>query len=83
MTVSHSVFMATAGAIRAVTPNDNTDLPDGPTAGLLIGGAGNVAVIDSSGSTQTFPAQNGQIIPLCVTRVKSTNTTATSIFAFY
>lgn len=67
----------------AVTPNDSTDLPGGRAYGLYIGGAGNVAVVHSAGSTAVtyIGVPVGTILPVEVTRVMATNTTATNIVA--
>lgn len=75
----------------AVTPHDTNPLaPTGgattPTRGLLIGGAGNISVIMASGATVTLviPATAcGVILPVAVTHVRSTSTTATNIVAFF
>ena len=48
---------------------------------LLIGGSGNVAVITAAGDTVTLPVVAGMVLPLRVSRVLSTNTTATPIVA--
>lgn len=74
----------------AVTPNDSIDLSD-PTRGLYVGGAGDVTVImagdNAAGVTnnpQTFSSvPAGTTLPICVTRVKSTGTTATLIQALW
>lgn len=68
---------------KAVTPNDSTDIAQ--TRALYIGGAGNVKV-DMTGGTSavTFTgATAGSILPIRCTRVYSTDTTATSIVALY
>lgn len=67
----------------AVTPSDSTVLL--PTRGLYVGGAGDVAVIlaeDDTAVTLTG-CSAGLIYPLSVTKVMSTNTTATSIVALW
>lgn len=68
---------------EAVTKSDSTVLE--ATRGLWIGGAGNVAVVFSDGgSAKTIvgvPA--GTLLPFAVTKVMSTNTTATDILALY
>lgn len=68
----------------AVTPSDSTVLSY-VTRGLWIGGAGNVKVDMFGGeSGVTFsgvPA--GTILPIAVTKVYSTNTTATLIIGIY
>ena len=71
----------TARSALAVTPNDSTVLQSGIRA-LYVGGAGNVSVVTAGGQTVTFsgvPA--GQILPIQVTRVRATGTTASLILA--
>ena len=62
-----------------VTPSDATVLA--PTwGGLFVGGAGNVAVITMEGTTLTFTGVTaGSILPIVVTKVRATGTTATNI----
>lgn len=74
-----------AGAFRAVavTKSDATLLP--VTRGIYIGGTGDIAVIfagDTAAVTLVAPAL-GIVHPWQVTKVMSTNTTATSIVAMY
>jgi hypothetical protein len=65
----------------AVTPNDSTDLADVASA-LYIGGAGAVKVTTAGGTDVTLSgALVGTILPVRVTRVWSTGTTATNIVA--
>jgi len=71
-----------------VTPSDSADLPPGPDTGscrgLYIGGAGNVNVNLLGGGTAVLTAlAAGQYVVCGVTRVLSTNTTATGIMALY
>jgi hypothetical protein len=65
----------------AVTPNDGTTFK--PTAGLWVGGAGVVAVTMMDGGLDvTFagvPADT--YLPICVTKIKATGTSASSIVA--
>lgn len=64
----------------AVTPHD-TD-PQSSARGLYVGGAGNVAVITRDKAAVTFSAvPAGAILPINVTRVLATGTTATLILA--
>lgn len=69
----------------AVTPSDTVDLTIKPTRGLWVGGGGNVAVLMSAlGTSLVF--QNvgaGVLLPISVTRVLTTGTTATNILALY
>lgn len=67
---------------RAVTTSDTTNIP--PTRGLYIGSAGNVVVDMAYGTTITFVGvQGGTVLPVQVTRIYATNTTATNIVALY
>jgi hypothetical protein len=66
---------------KAVAPADATDLPNGKCAALWIGAAGDV-VIDNNGATITVAVPKG-LFPVACTRVRSTLTTATGIFALY
>jgi len=68
-----------------VTPSDSNDLADGVARTLYIGsGAGkNVVVITRAGNTRTIPVADNFFLYGQFSRVKSTGTTATSIFALY
>lgn len=61
-----------------VVPSDVLDLPSASTGGLLIAVAGNLAVTLLSGATTLITVPAGWI-PLAVTRVWATGTTATGI----
>lgn len=71
----------------SVTPNDSVDLPntsDKPVRAVWIGGSGNIRVNTSDGNDVTFVGcVAGSMIPISVTRIYSTNTTATSINVVY
>lgn len=75
---------STAPAVdaAAVTPADATDLPLVPARGLYIGTTGDVKVTTANGSTVVFTAVTG-VLPLQVSRVWSTLTTASDIIALY
>jgi hypothetical protein len=61
---------------KVITPSDATLLLD--VRGIYVGGAGNVAVTLVSGEVVTFTAVPvGTILPVKVTKVMATNTTAT------
>jgi hypothetical protein len=66
---------------ETVTPSDSTDLVVVSRA-LWIGGAGNISVVMASGATVTFSGiVAGTLLPIRVSRVKATSTTATNIIA--
>lgn len=67
----------------AVTPDDSTVLPC--TKGLWVGTGGNISVIHD-GDTTAVTYQNvpgGVLLPFHVTKVMSTDTTASNIVAIY
>lgn len=70
------------GFAEAVTPHDSTNL-DNLTSGLYIGVTGNVTVVMAGdGGVVTFTAvPAGAILPIIVSRVNTTDTTATNIVA--
>jgi hypothetical protein len=73
---------SSAQSAVVVSPSDTNTLA--PTRGLYIGGAGNIAVTMSDGTTVTFTGVTaGVIFPVSVTQVKATGTTATNIVAVY
>lgn len=76
---------APATRLRAVTPNDSTDLPDGPCRALQIGVAGDINVIakdDEDEQAQVVTVQAG-VWQCMVRRVLATSTTADNIVALY
>ena len=78
-----SLMSDPARSVAAVTPSDSTDI--GPARGLYVGGAGDVAII-AKGNTAAETLRGvraGDILPIRVTKVMSTNTTATAIVALY
>lgn len=70
--------------VRAVTPNDSTDLPNGACKGLYINVAGNVVIHPRDSDTPvTLAVGNNQHLPIQVKRVLATGTTAMGVFALY
>ena len=68
----------------AVTPADATNLPDGIARGLYCTTGGNIAVVLESGATATLttvPANT--VVPISVSVVGATGTTASGIYALY
>jgi hypothetical protein len=66
---------------EVVSKSDTVDLAN-VSRYLWIGGTGDVCVITKGGQTVTLTAvPAGQLIPICVSRVKATNTTATNMIA--
>ena len=79
----HSGLESPAERAFAITGNDSTDLTVTPRA-IYVGGAGNIKVTTIGGDTVTFSgALAGTIIPVRVTRVFSTDTTATNLLGLY
>lgn len=79
-------FSAPATTVVAVTPSDSTDLTG--ARAFYVGTAGDVAIKTIHGASNTtavtlssVPA--GAIVPIQVTRIMSTNTTASNIIALY
>ncbi|MBY3073409.1 hypothetical protein HFO71_24140 [Rhizobium laguerreae] len=75
-----------AGWVWAVTPSDTVDLVI-PTRALFVGGAGNLSVQAFDPATKKLATvvltgvTAGSVLPIEVTRVNSTSTTATTIVA--
>ena len=84
--VSGDYQRTTSGFVdgETVTPSDSNNFAKGVTRAIWVGGAGNVAVVTASGTVLTFvgvPA--GYMLVGQITRVNSTNTTATNMLALY
>lgn len=65
---------------EVVTPSDVTPLAN-PARSLYVGGTGNISVEMYGGGTILFSNVPVGILPIQVTRVNSTNTTATLMVA--
>lgn len=67
----------------AVTPNDSVDLQT-TARGFMVGAAGNVKITTVGGSTVTLTGvAAGVPLPISVSRIWSTGTTATGIVALW
>jgi len=74
-----SSLMAPADDGFAITPNDGADLTRTPRS-IYVGGAGNIALITSKGTTVTFTGlAAGSVLPIRANRVLATGTTATNL----
>ncbi len=85
MTAKGGNFAAPADQGAAVTPSDTVNLTTQSRA-LYVGGAGNVSVVmgGPDANVLTFIAvPAGALLPLIVSRVNATLTTATNIVAVY
>lgn len=61
-----------------VTKSDSTTY-DPPLLSLRVDGAGDVKFDDASGNTDTWTCAAGEIIPVLMTKVYATGTTATGL----
>ena len=79
------VRQGTTGVV--VTPSDSTDITGSNAntpATLFVGVGGNIDVVTIGGSTLLLKnIADGSFLPIQVTRVKATNTTATDIVAIF
>lgn len=70
--------------VQPVTPNDSSDILTSGDAVFIQckGTAGNVVMTTADGTDRTFPISADEIVPVGVTRVKATGTTATTLWAY-
>jgi len=77
------VFAVPAQDAAAVVPSDSTPL-SGQVSAFFVGTGGSVVVVTAAGSTVTFAnVPSGTTVPLAISQVKATGTTATGIVALY
>lgn len=77
-----TVISIQAQNASAVSPSDAVDLAS--IATLYIGGTGNVKLTTKGGHTVTFlNCQKGSTLPVLVSRVWATDTTATDLIALW
>lgn len=71
-------------SLRAVTPSNSENLPDGACRGLgcLVAGTASVIAADDS-DPQTIYLVPGTVHPVRAKRVRATGTAATGIVAYY
>ena len=74
-------LLSSARKWPTVTPHDTNPLPFMPRAIMCGTTAGNIVMIDEDGNTATVPFAAGEIKTLRPKVIKSTNTTATPIYA--
>ena len=77
------MFSIPAQSLKAVTPNDSADLPDGVCRALYVGGFGDLALIAENDSSEVTLVGVSGWISVRARRVMATNTTATNIVAVY
>jgi hypothetical protein len=70
-------------SLRAVTPSDTLDLPDGAARALIIGVGGTLSVIAVDDTDAVTLTVGPGLLPLRARRVRATGTTAASIVAGY
>ena len=70
--------------IVPVTPDDDADIIPGAVAlGIVCkGGGGDAVIVTVEGNERTYPISLDEVLPVGVSRVKSTGTTATGLWAF-
>lgn len=67
----------------AITPSDAETLAEF-TRSIYVGVGGTIAVVMASGGEVTFVnVQSGSVLPIRVSKVKSTGTTATNMIGLY
>lgn len=76
-----AITSSPASKLEAITPNDSTDLTAKKFRALFVGTGGNVQVLAVGDTSPVLlkGVANGQVIPVSVKRVYSTNTTAADI----
>lgn len=81
--MSATLHMITpAESASAITPSDSARFA--PTKGVFVGASGDLHVLMANGDEVTFADVAGGVVhPLSVTRIYSTDTTATDIIALY
>ncbi|MGI9159847.1 MAG: spike base protein, RCAP_Rcc01079 family [Saprospiraceae bacterium] len=72
---------APADDMVPLTPSDSTDLVTMSKA-LYVTVAGNIEVITRAGNTRVIAVPANFILPLRITRLKASSTTATGVWAF-
>lgn len=82
--LSHAEGMIySASDAEEVTPSDSVDLSQ-VSRGLYVGGSGDISVVMKDGTTVTLKSVvAGSVLPVRVSRVRATSTTATDIVALY
>jgi hypothetical protein len=78
-------FSAPAELYANITPSDDTDLPY-LTRQIRVGTGGNLAILNKGGDEVIIPAEvanNGAVLDIVASRIKSTGTDATEIVALY
>lgn len=71
-------------SLKAVTPSNTEDLPDGVAAAVYVGVSGDLKVDTQKGETVTLTAlAAGVFHPIPVRRIYATGTSATDIVAGY
>lgn len=75
--------IASARGAQAVTASDATTYT--PTRAVWVGGAGNLAVVfaDQDAAVTLTGVVAGTLLPIAVTKIMNTNTTATAIVALW
>jgi hypothetical protein len=72
-------------SLKAVSPSNTVDLPDGVCSALYCSGAGNISLDTENGETVLIAVTAGwaNLTQILCRRVRALNTTATGIIACY
>ena len=67
----------------AITKHDTTNIPEGVTDAVYVGGAGDVVAVFQDDSVVTLTCLAATLLPIRIKRVNSTSTSATAMVALY
>lgn len=78
-----NIMLTRYNSFAAIVPHDTNALAGGKTAGIYVGVAGDVTVLNDDGTAVKFKAAPVGVLPVAAKVVKSTGTTATDLVALY
>lgn len=81
--MGRSKDIASAYDSRTVAPSDTVNFADGTCRALYVGTTGNITAVMANGTVQLFSNVPVGILPIQVSRINNTATTASNIVALY